>query len=48
MASIPSSTVECFGLVPITPEFRYSRALEGNAQDNRFTGLAGFTFGKRK
>ncbi len=35
-------------LVTITPEFRYTRLLQGNAQDDRFTGMVGFTFGKRK
>lgn len=35
-------------LVTITPEFRYSRSLQGYPQDNRFTGMVGFTFGKRR
>ena len=36
------------GPITITPEFRFSRATYGAyPQDNRFTALVGFTFGKR-
>ena len=35
-------------LLTITPEFRYSQVLQGSAQDYRFTGMVGYTFGKRR
>ena len=33
--------------VTITPELRFNRAINSYPRDNRFTGMVGFTFGKK-